>query len=218
MLDIKLTQPLAMMLLLLDGSTLSALLLASFAFFSRALSYDGPLEPYDASLLVVVVGCASYVLLRELYQMIAMARLGRERGIASLSISSYFTDGWNVVDILAITSVGASCYLAAFEPAVTGLNRTAAAGPLRLLSSLSTGLLWLKMLSFVKARTRTHTHTHTRPRRRRCRRRPSSSSSPSSTPTILHVASGRCSTRSLRRTCSRCCRSPTTSARSSSSC
>ena len=88
MLDLKLTHPVAMGILLSDGAALITMLLTAVPFFARALRYNGPLAMTDLRLLIVMASCNSYIFTREAFQLFATTRLGHEKGIESLSIKS----------------------------------------------------------------------------------------------------------------------------------
>lgn len=75
-----------MTILLFDGAALTTLLLTAIPFFARALRYNGPLATTDLRLLAAMSACNLYIFAREAFQLFAITRLGRQKGIESLSI------------------------------------------------------------------------------------------------------------------------------------
>ena len=73
-----------------------------------------------------------------------------------LARAGYLADAWNLIDCFTILSVAACTYLAFFGQSyeLTKLlpfgDTPRTEGPMHVLSMLTTGLLWIKTLSYVK--------------------------------------------------------------------
>ena len=141
-LDQKLTQPTALLVVLLDGFSICGLI-ATFLPLVTSCQHHGNLDFMEVFELVLTCIFTLYILLREGFQAISMHRMGRERGIQSISLKSWITDFWNIVDLLVVICVAACCACVAVPWLRNGYNfRGFAAGSL--------GLAWLKLLGFIK--------------------------------------------------------------------
>ena len=141
-LDIKLTQPRALLALITDGVVLSTVLIGALPFFAGVLGHDESLTPSDLAILGVIATGLGFLLVREIAQVWSMVKLGREKGIEQLSVWGWASDVWNIVDGLVIATAGVACWMATLPERNEGWFPIVAA--------VACGLLWLKLLGYVK--------------------------------------------------------------------
>ena len=141
-LNAHLLQPCAMIIVAADGTFLVGLLLFlhSLAFDIR---HDGPLNRKDAILIFLCLLCTTYAFLREVLQAGGIYRIGKEKKIERLSLSSFLFDGWNIMDVLMVVIVAVVCFMAIDEELrnLFGFSVVMAFAGL---------LAWFKLLSFLK--------------------------------------------------------------------
>ena len=160
-LDAKLTRPLSMAVLLLDGVGILALLVITTPLWPRVLRYDGPLNPLDSTLVATVGALSGVRLLRELLQAFSMHRLGEHaaqiQGVLtpadlpdapeppskSLSTLAWLSDLKNLLGLLLVGALALTAKMAT-QPVRIEHEYLAP------LAAVTQGLLYLELLKFVK--------------------------------------------------------------------
>ena len=160
-LDAKLTRPLSMAVLLLDGVGILALLAITTPLWPRVLRYDGPLGPLDSALVVTVGALSGVRLLRELLQAFSMHHLGEHaaqiQGVLtpadlpdapeppskSLSALAWLSDFQNLLGLLLVGALALTAKMAT-QPVRIEHEYLAP------LAAVTQGLLYLELLKFVK--------------------------------------------------------------------
>ena len=136
-LDTKLTKPLAMLVVLLDGIANGVILGCYVAGTLLMVRHDGPLKGREIALLGAAILCDFYIAVREYLQAKAMSRLGL--------FGSWATDWGNLLDVFAVVSVLTTSGIALFGPS-TARSETW----FRILVVGASCSLWLEVLSFLK--------------------------------------------------------------------
>ena len=136
-LDTKLTKPLAMLVVLLDGIANGVILGCYVAGTLLMVRHDGPLKGREIALLGAAILCDFYIAVREILQAKAMSRLGL--------FESWATDPGNMLDVFTVVSVLTTSGIALLGPSSVRSETW-----FRILVVAASCSLWLEVLSFLK--------------------------------------------------------------------
>lgn len=137
-LDRKLTIPLAMLVVLMDGVLLLAMLFCFVISTFLMLRHGGPLTTLETSLLALSLLCDLYILCREISQAKSMT------GITG-TLFSWASDVWNMLDCTCIISVMVVSGIALF-----GKHETRSKKWFHILVALSSFVLWLNFIGYIR--------------------------------------------------------------------
>ena len=136
-LDEKLTKPLAMLIVLLDGIATAVVLGCYVSATILMAQHDDNISGLEAVLLVVAIVCALYIALREATQAWKMSGLGL--------FDSWRSDGSNMLDVFCVASV-----LSTSGVALLGSHGARSQTWFRILVVAASCSLWLEVLNFLK--------------------------------------------------------------------
>ena len=136
-LDEKLTKPLVMLIVLLDGIATAVVLGCYVSATILMAQHDDNISGLEAVLLVVAIVCALYIALREATQAWKMSGLGL--------FDSWRSDGSNMLDVFCVASV-----LSTSGVALLGSHGARSQTWFRILVVATSCSLWLEVLNFLK--------------------------------------------------------------------
>ena len=110
-LDLKLTQPRALLVIVFDGVALLLLLLCFSLFvYASLVQQRSPRSPAELGLLLATLLLDLRALFRVLTQLISMKKMA-DAEITSVTLLGWLADGWNMLDICVVVGVATECLM-----------------------------------------------------------------------------------------------------------